>query len=544
MSTPPESGQVPSGQSNDPPTPQPNEEPGAEIQSPIDATVDDTVNNSPGVTVDDTGNVQTTNTPSQTYIDTSLPSQTRINVYNACGQGQYVNINNNPATCEPCPSNIQNNSPFFNMCSDDFDTWYPAQLLENGRKDSINSFYTQMNQVMTNTLDTPLSNNPEQSVIKDQITDWYISRLSDEYITQLMNKNNYRPDDPNRLDLFKSEISSTRGSIVTCVEPNDPDSLPDGIVLSSGFYDTDANNSESRNHMLTYPLEDGSDSSIVRWDGCDTSSGTSKFGPKNITMSEYRDWSKSQPASQVNLQNSTGVMIDESTSFGDMSKGVMGMELFPINRDFEDCINELLNDYEDNHDAKIIDEIHEIRDITDLKKRHMMFIKRKLEMMIISSSKGSVKQCIIDHVLENPENGFDICSTDLAYQMLVILNILFSTIGFNLNLNQLDSDDIKVRKKLIEIIDTLGDLIPKSIDKIIEISEDLEQVYCSKITGKTAVLKEMNKRLFNPQKKSVNFNVGSIMDVFKDKEEGGFSDNEFNRIAVVGGILLGILKFI
>ena len=127
--------------------------------------------------------------------------------------------------------------------------------------------------------------------------------------------------------------------------------------------------------------------------------------------------------------------------------------------------------------------------------------------------------------------------------MLVILNILFSTIGFNLNLNQLDSDDIQVRKKLIEIIDTLGDLIPKSIDKIIEISEDLEQVYCSKITGKTAVLKEMNKRLFNPQKKSVSFNVGSIMDVFKDEEEGGFSDNEFNRR---GGWrnLIRILKFI
>ena len=287
------------------------------------------------------------------------------------------------------------------MCSDDFDTWYPAQLLENGRKDTINSFYTQMNQVMTNTLDTPLSNNPEQSVIKDQITDWYISRLSDEYIIQLMNKNNYRPDDPNRLDLFKSEISSTRGSIVTCVEPNDPDSLPDGIVLSSGFYDTDANNSESRNHMLTIHLKMDATSIVVGM--VVILVGTSKFGPKNITMSEYRDWSKSQPV-QVNLQNSTGVMIDESTSFGDMSKGVMGMELFPINRDFEDCINELLNDYEDNHDAKIIDEIHEIHDITDLKKRHMMFIKRKLEMMIASSSRGSVKQCI-DHVLENPENG-------------------------------------------------------------------------------------------------------------------------------------------
>ena len=52
-------------------------------------------------------------------------------------------------------------------------------------------------------------------------------------------------------------------------------------------------------------------------------------------------------------------MIDESTSFGDISEGVMGMELFPINRDFEDCINELLNDYEDNHDDKIIDEIHQ-----------------------------------------------------------------------------------------------------------------------------------------------------------------------------------------
>ena len=55
-----------------------------------------------------------------------------------------------------------------------------------------------------------------------------------------------------------------------------------------------------------------------------------------------------------------------------------------------------------------------LHDITDLKQKHMMFIKRKLEMMIISSIKGSVKQCIIENVLENPENGFDICSTDLA----------------------------------------------------------------------------------------------------------------------------------
>ena len=47
--------------------------------------------------------------------------------------------------------------------------------------------------------------------------------------------------------------------------------------------------------------------------------------------------------------------------------------------------------------------------------------------------------------------------------MLVVLNILFSTIGFNLELSKVNSDDPNIRKKLIMIIDEMGDLIPHAV---------------------------------------------------------------------------------
>ena len=37
----------------------------------------------------------------------------------------------------------------------------------------------------------------------------------------------------------------------------------------------------------------------VRWDGCDTRQGTSKFGPKKYNYVRIRDWSKSQPATLI-----------------------------------------------------------------------------------------------------------------------------------------------------------------------------------------------------------------------------------------------------
>jgi len=219
-----------------------------------------------------------------------------------------------------------------------------------------------------------------------------------------------------------------------------------------------------------------------------------------------------------------------------MSKGIMGMELFPPNREFEDCINELLNEYDDYNDSKIISEIRDIHSILQLETRHIQFIKKKLELLIISSSKVKVKQCILDNlVLE------DICEMSLSYKMLVVLNILFSIIGFNLELSKVNSDDPNIRKKLIMLIDEMGDLIPRSLDRIIEISEEIELNKCGKVSGRTQLLKELQTVVFNPPKKIINLDLPNFKDIISEEN---LSDNEFNRFAVLAGIGLAVLKFI
>ena len=393
-------------------------------------------------------------------------------------------------------------------------------------------FWKDVNNVMIK--DTPLNAVNDPTKVSRTILSWYTERLSDDELSRLMPKT-YIPNDPNRLDLFKTEISSQRGSNVTCIEPTKASDLPDGVQsLSTDFFTFDSTNPESRDYMLKYTPND---SGIKRWDGCDTSSGSSKFGPKNITLQEFRNWSKNRP--DIPKTRNIESTKDSSTTFGDVSTNIMEAQLFPPNRKFEDCVNELLNDYDDGSDTEIINEIHEIHNITQLRPEHIQFIKRKLELLLISKSRVSIKQCMIDYIF----NDRDPCSSDLAYQMLIILNILFSTIGFNLHLDDLDNDDPLVKQKLIEIIDELGDLIPRALDKVIDISEEIEIGECGGAKGKTLILKEMNKMLFNPQKKEINFDFGlpDISDLL-DKEK--VDNDEFQRISILGAIAIAVLKFI
>jgi hypothetical protein len=395
------------------------------------------------------------------------------------------------------------------------------------------NFWKDVNKVMNKT--TPLNAVNDPTKVSRTILSWYTERLSDDELSRLM-PSTYMPTNSNRLDLFKTEISSQRGSNITCIEPTETNSLPQDVQpLSTDFFSTDLLNPESRNYMLKYTPND---SGIKRWDGCDTSSGSSKFGPKNITLQEFRNWSKNQtitPNTRDNIESTRG----SSNTVGDVSTNIMGAQLFPPNRQFEDCINELLNGYDDGNDTEIINEIHEIHNITQLRPKHIQFIKRKLELLLISKSRVSIKQCMIDYIF----NDRDPCSTDLAHQMLIILNILFSTIGFNLHLDDLDNDDPLVKQKLIEIIDELGDLIPRALDKVIDISEEIEIGECGGAKGKTLILKEMNKMLFNPQKKEVNIDLGlpDISDLL-DKEK--VDNDEFQRISILGAIAIAVLKFI
>ena len=156
---------------------------------------------------------------------------------------------------------------------------------------------------------------------------------------------------------------------------------------------------------------------------------------------------------------------------------------------------------------------------------------------------------MINHIFKDKND----CPKNLPQQMMLILNILFSTIGFNLHLNQLQDNDKEGREKLISIIDKLGDLIPKAISKIIDISEEIEIDSCGgKITTNTQILKEMNEKLFNPQKKEIKFNMNipsfseliKMTDIDKLFNKDEVNSDEFQRLTILSAVVIAVLKFI
>lgn len=460
-----------------------------------------------------------------------------IERYPVCGKDYYIkrHTDNCLVGCTPCNEDdrINDNSE---MCSDIEEIWTQAQLDAN-ISGTPNNRWTDMKTVLM--VDSNSVESGELNSIKDTVKEWYINRMDDTELRSIMQNMKWGEDidEGIRLQAFKTAISSGRGTTIPCYEPDDNknvnfNGLEDPINLGS---DWDATESIG-------PIEKGH----KRWEGCDNSFSSlhpgmpPTFGPKNITQSEFLEWSMEYDR-EMGTNNSTQLAIGDGntsneTIYGDMTKGIMGMELFPPNREFEDCINELLNEYDDYGDSKIISEIRDINNILQLESRHIQFIKKKLELLIISSSKVKVKQCMLDNlVLE------DICKMSLSYKMLVVLNILFSTIGFNLELSKVNSDDPNIRKKLITIIDEMGDLIPRSLDKIIEISEEIEYDNCGKVSGRTVLLKELQTVVFNPSKKNINLELPNIKNFLSEEY---MSDNEFNRFAMIAGIGLAVLKFI
>ena len=461
-----------------------------------------------------------------------------IERYPVCGKDYYIkrHTDNCLVGCTPCNEDdrINDNSE---MCSDIEEIWTQAQLDAN-MSGTPNNRWTDMKTVLM--VDSNSVESGELNSIKDTVKEWYINRMDDTELRSIMQNMKWGEDidegidEGIRLQAFKTAISSGRGSTIPCYEPDD--------------------NKNVNFNGLEYPINLGSDWDATesigpiekghkRWEGCDNSFSSlhpgmpPTFGPNNITQSEFLEWSAEydretgdNTATQFAMGDGS---ISEENINGDMTKGIMGLELFPPNREFEDCINELLNEYDDYNDSAIISEIRDVKNILELEDKHIQFIKKKLELLIISSSKVKVKQCML---------GIDLpCDMSLSFKMLTILNILFSTIGFNLDLDVANSEDDDTRAKLTGIIDELGDLIPRSLDKIIEISEDIEYNKCGKVSGKTELLKHMKDSLFNPPKKSINLELPDLKKFLSDEY---MSDNEFNRFAVLAGIGLAVLKFI
>jgi len=218
---------------------------------------------------------------------------------------------------------------------------------------------------------------------------------------------------------------------------------------------------------------------------------------------------------------------------GDSFKG-MGKKLLPINAGFERCINDLLIDYgsSNEHDLKMIREIKGKDHITKLSSDHIDFISKKLRMLLIDKTNEDVLSCIRRNMIVDKS----ICNAGLTEQMWFILNILFSVIGFNFHMEDIYGD--AGNKQLMVLIDKLGDIIPKSLETIINISEKLEREQCGNIiSDSTKSLKKLHEKLFKDSKNVVNFDLG-ISKMISDA-----TNQEFNRTTALAFLGIAFLKY-
>jgi len=238
-----------------------------------------------------------------------------------------------------------------------------------------------------------------------------------------------------------------------------------------------------------------------------------------IIPAQYQDWS---------ADYLTGPKDTDKLTFKSM-----GQPLLPPNPKFEGCINDLLVDYgnDTDYNLKMIHEIKGVKELNGLSAEHIDFIGKKLRMLLVDKMDEGVLTCIRRNIIVDTT----ICKAGLTEQMMLVLNILFSVIGFNFDMNELYEDT--GNKKLMVVIDKLGDIIPKSLEKIIDISEKLEIDTCGSVSDSTKSLKKLHEKLFKDSKNVVSFDLG-ISKMISDA-----SNQEFNRTTALAFIGIAFLKY-
>lgn len=453
-------------------------------------------------------------------VDEELPDEeffTYTKSHNVCGPGYYVlspiwrELNPDDETpgwgCNSCPSNV--NDDDFNieesnlpdpapnvddltaMCSENITTWFPKQyeldVNDDNRTNSANINWTSIATVTDNGL---LVTN------EDLYKKWFDDRerLSESDLQNFYRSSQYGES----LDEFKQEISGTRGSIVPCSETTD-DRLPDNV------------------------LDDIPEENLVQL----TCSDDDTFGTDNIIMDEYIDW----------RDNRFDNIVSDSSSPSALSIQQLGSSLISPNENFEACVNDLLDENTNLEDRELISDIYAIQqsgDITGLEPKHVRFIKRKLQMLLVDSHRQGLLNCIDRHIYVDET----ICDQGLTEQMSSILQILFSVIGFNFNLNELSNNDIDKKDHLVMLIDEIGDLIPLALERIIDLSEELEIDHCDgRISNKSVVLRDLYNRVFTSDQTVIDFNTG-ISDLISNS-----TPTEFNRSTIIATLGIAFLKY-
>ena len=385
------------------------------------------------------------------------------------------------------------------MCDPNITTWFPAQHEEKPyRGDDVagNINWEHISTVLVS--DDGTLNSNEHDMVKS----WYVDRMEDRDLLNRMDNLEWREDitpTPKRLQEFRNTISATRGSSVICVEPTMLN-----IELQSSL--ETAMTSSEQLEFNTFKCPD-----------------SQTFGPDNIVSQEYEEWSTDY------LRNPKNQYASGKADFKLWGSGLMAP-----NPRFEKCINRLLNENTNDHDQQIISGIHGKESIYELKPNEILFIKRKLQLLFVDDTHDDILTCIRENIIIDTT----ICEMGLTEQMNLILNILFSVIGFQFNLDELDVHGGGSKKKMIYIIDQLGDIIPRALQRIVDISKKLEVEQCGgKPSNNTLVLEELYSKIFTSGKNVFAFDMG----ISKMVSEA--SNQEFDRSTILMVLGIAFLKY-
>jgi len=377
------------------------------------------------------------------------------------------------------------------MCDTPITTWFREQHASNPyTTEKAGEFeWTRINTIMSN-LNTDKGQSASDAD-KNTIKQWYIDRLSDEYLRGRMKEHKYTD-----LTTFKTDISKGRGSTVTC------HTKPTWLIK---------NETLKGDELQQYNEFKCGDS------------GT--FGPDNIISKEYEEWSSDTMANPQNQYKSDK---------GDFK--IWGEGLMPPNHKFEKCINTLLDENTNEFDLRMIKQIHKKgkkhKSIFALNDNEISFIERKLQMLVADSSTEGVLDCIRKNMLLDKS----ICNAGLSEQMNFVLNVLFSIIGYQFKLDELNVKNANNKEKMIKIIDKLGDLIPRALKKIIDISKKLE-IEKGCISQNTEVLEELYSKIFTSGKNVINFDMGL------SKMISEASPKAFDRTTILMVLGIAFLKY-
>ena len=198
-----------------------------------------------------------------------------------------------------------------------------------------------------------------------------------------------------------------------------------------------------------------------------------------------------------------------------------------VDPQIEECINDIVGRGGDSQE--MIANIERANgDFTKFTDREIQYLRRKI-VMFIHSPDERIRECIDMMYMNSSQN---LCTEGLYNKTLKILTVLFSLLSVNIELSDIETNDLKYNS-VMNFIDSLGDLFPRAIEKIVGIIQDLEKDLCN-TSNKSDIIVNLYDDLINKNRK-YNIEMGIFGQLFS------LDDNQFSRIVDTYNMISPIL---